>query len=156
MARLFRLDRSRLYRTSVDEHLTLTIIELILSLQSVNLRPPTVAMILVARQSVLRAARQQLHPFRPLNPTQASTLARLLSTLAVLEQREGKLNNSSLAAVTAGHQLGGSITGFLAGPKSVAEEAAKVKGIEKVIYVDNSAYDKVGNPLSAVGRKVRS
>lgn len=51
---------------------------------------------------------------------------------------------SSLAAVSAAQKLGGSITGFLAGSntKAVAEDAAKVEGLEKVIYVDNAAYDK--------------
>ena len=51
---------------------------------------------------------------------------------------------SSLAAVTAGQKLGGSVTGFIAGSntKSIAEHAAKVEGVDKVIYVDNAAYDK--------------
>ncbi|KAK5256082.1 Electron transfer flavoprotein alpha-subunit, partial [Cryomyces antarcticus] len=51
---------------------------------------------------------------------------------------------SSLAAVTAGMKLGGSVTGFVAGSniKAVAEEVAKVEGLEKVIYVENGAYDK--------------
>lgn len=73
-----------------------------------------------------------------------ATLQRLLSTLAVLEQREGKLNMSSLASISAAQKLGGSVHGFVAGSnvKSVADEAAKVKGLEKVIFVDNSAYDK--------------
>lgn len=55
---------------------------------------------------------------------------------------------SSLAAVTAAMKLGGSVTGFVAGGnvKAVAEEAAKVEGLEKVIYVDNAAYDKVRTP----------
>lgn len=77
-------------------------------------------------------------------------LARLLSTLAVLEQREGKLNMSSLAAVSAAMKLGGSITGFVAGSnvKAVAEEAAKVEGLEKVIYVDNASYDKVCHTIA--------
>jgi hypothetical protein len=50
-----------------------------------------------------------------------------------------------LAAVTAGTKIGGSITAFVAGSgvKSVAEEIGKAKGIEKVIYVENGAYDKV-------------
>ena len=71
--------------------------------------------------------------------------ARLLSSLAVLEQREGKLQGSSLSSVTAAQKLGGSITGIVAGSNinSVAEEAAKVKGIEKIIMVENDAYDKV-------------
>jgi len=49
-----------------------------------------------------------------------------------------------LAAVTAAQKLGGPITAFVAGGgvKSLAEQVAKVKGVEKVIYVDNAAYDK--------------
>ena len=73
-----------------------------------------------------------------------SALTRLLSSLAVLEQRDGKLNNGSLGAVTAAKKLGGSITAFVAGGNitAVAEEAAKVNGVEKIIAVDNAAYDK--------------
>lgn len=42
-------------------------------------------------------------------------------------------------------KLGGPIAGFIAGSgaKAVAEEAAKVKGLDKVIYVDSDAYSKV-------------
>jgi electron transfer flavoprotein alpha subunit len=49
-----------------------------------------------------------------------------------------------LAAITAGTKLGGSITAFIAGSgvKSAADEAAKSKGVEKVIYVENGAYDR--------------
>lgn len=103
-------------------------------------------MISKAGHSILRQARTQLRPRSGPTPVATlSALARLLSFLAVLEQREGKLNHSSLGAVTAAQKLGGSITGFVAGSniKGVAEEAAKVKGIEKVIAVDNGAYDKV-------------
>lgn len=76
---------------------------------------------------------------------QQSAFARLLSSLAVLEQREGKLQSASLSAVSAAQNLGGSITGFIAGSgiKSVAEEAANVKGLEKIIMVENGAYEKV-------------
>ncbi|KAK3076154.1 hypothetical protein LTS18_013781 [Coniosporium uncinatum] len=97
-----------------------------------------------ARNTALRQARSQLRTLRPTPAYQQSILARLLSTLAVLEQREGKLNMSSLAAVSAGQKLGASVTGFVAGSgvKAVADEAAKVKGKEKVIYVENGAYDK--------------
>ena len=97
-------------------------------------------------QSVLRQARTQLRPRTGPTPIGSlSALARLLSSLAVLEQRDGKLNHGSLGAITAARKLGGSITGFVAGSniKAVAEEAAKVAGIEKVIAVDNGAYDKV-------------
>jgi electron transfer flavoprotein alpha subunit len=97
-------------------------------------------MFAAARTSVLRSARAQLRQTQ----SQAAW-ARLASTLAVLEAKDGKLNVASLAAITAGTKLGGSITAFVAGSggKSVAEEAGKAKGIEKVIYVDNAAYDKV-------------
>ena len=96
--------------------------------------------------SILLQVRTQLRPRTAPTPVASlSALARLLSSLAVLEQRDGKLNHGSLGAVTAAQKLGGSITGFVAGSniKGVAEEAAKVKGIEKVIAVDNGAYDKV-------------
>lgn len=65
--------------------------------------------------------------------------------MAVLEQNNGKLNTGSLSAVTAAKKLGGSITAFVAGGniKGLAEEAAKIEGVEKVISVDNAAYDKV-------------
>ncbi|KKY27688.1 putative electron transfer flavoprotein subunit alpha [Phaeomoniella chlamydospora] len=97
------------------------------------------------RHSVLRAARTQfLQPSSLSRSQPASNLRRLLSSLAVLEQRDGKLNLSSLSAITAAQKLGGSITAFVAGSniQGVAEEAAKVDGTEKVIKVENAAYDK--------------
>lgn len=102
--------------------------------------------------SVLRQARTQLKPARAVPVPALSALARLLSSLAVLEQRDGKLNHGSLGAVTAAQKLGGSITGFVAGGniKAVAEEAAKVSGIEKIIAVDNAAYDKVEHSRRSV------
>ena len=98
-----------------------------------------------SRHSALRQIRRQINSTRAFSPTQQSLYARLLSSLAILEQRDGKLNHASLSAVTAAQKLGGSITAFVAGSniQSVAEEAAKVDGIEKVVMVDNGAYDKV-------------
>ncbi|KEY64511.1 hypothetical protein S7711_09636 [Stachybotrys chartarum IBT 7711] len=74
----------------------------------------------------------------------ACTRQRLLSTLAVLEQRDGKLNAGSLSAFTAAKKLGGSIHGFVAGSSvgDAAKEASKVDGVEKIIVVDNEAYEK--------------
>ena len=102
-------------------------------------------MITNLRHSVLRAARSQLFSSSQQNSLSHAHLRRLLSSLAVLEQRDGKLNPSSLSAITAAQKLGGSVTAFVAGGniKAVAEEAAKVKGTEKVLMVDNAAYDKV-------------
>ncbi|EEA22484.1 Electron transfer flavoprotein alpha-subunit [Talaromyces marneffei ATCC 18224] len=102
-------------------------------------------MISVARPSVLRAVRSQLHPSRPIFDVRLSALTRLLSTLAVLEQRGGKLSSASLSAIAAAQKLGGSVTGFVAGDgvkSSAAVEAAKIKGVEKVVAVENAAYEK--------------
>lgn len=100
----------------------------------------------LARATALRSLRSELYAssLATRTPSQASTLARLLSTLAILEQREGKLNSSSLSAVTAGQKLGGSVHGFVAGKnaKTVADEAGKVEGLEKVIAVENEAYER--------------
>lgn len=111
-------------------------------------QPSAAKMIPRISHSVLRQTRSQLRSRNGPTPVASlSALARLLSSLAVLEQKDGKLNQSSLGAVTAALKLGGSITGFVAGGniKAVAEEAAKVKGLEKIIAVDNAAYDKVCN-----------
>lgn len=68
-----------------------------------------------------------------------------LSTLAILEQRDGQLSHGSLSALTAGTKVGGPVHAFLAGNNvsSAAEQAAKVNGVEKIITVENDAYSKV-------------
>ena len=93
----------------------------------------------IASRSSLRQTRIQL--FR----THQSAFARLLSSLVVLEQKDGALQNSSLSVVTAAQRLGGSITGIVAGSnvKGVAQDSAKVKGLQKIIMIESSAYDKV-------------
>lgn len=90
----------------------------------------------VARPATAAIGRVSLNPYAH---------QRLLSVLAVLEQREGQLSIGSLSAVTAAKAVGGSVHGFLAGGsvKTAAEQAAKVDGVEKVITVDNAAYEKV-------------
>ena len=110
-----------------------------------GVRVNNIAMVL--RTSLLRQATTCLRQTQPTPVARLSrnaTIQRLLSTLAVLEQREGKLNHSSLAAVTAAQRMGGSIHGIVAGSgvKSVADEAAKVDGLEKIIFVENGDYDK--------------
>jgi hypothetical protein len=105
------------------------------------------------RHTALRQARAELQSVRPISRAQQTILSRLLSTLTILEQREGKLQPQSLSAVTAAQKLGGSIVGFIAGSnvKPVAEEAAKVNGVEKILIVENAAYDKVESQLSWKG-----
>ncbi|KAI9167269.1 putative electron transfer flavoprotein subunit alpha [Paramyrothecium foliicola] len=74
----------------------------------------------------------------------AQARQRLLSTLAVLEQKDGQLNHGSLSAFTAAKKLGGTVHGFIAGAnvKAAAEQAAKIDGVEKIITIDNAAYEK--------------
>lgn len=94
----------------------------------------------------LRSSRRASHvPFSPTTSFSASFLARLASTLAILEQKDGKLLTGSLGAVAAAQKLGGSVTGFLAGSsiKGAAEEAGKVEGLDKIIVVENGDYEKV-------------
>ncbi|KAE8394559.1 ribosomal protein L1p/L10e family-domain-containing protein [Aspergillus alliaceus] len=96
------------------------------------------------QHSALRAVRSQLAP-RAFNQPTASALARLLSTLAVLEQRDGKLQGSSLSAIAAAQKLGGPVTAFVAGTGvkgTSAAEAAKIKGLDKVVAVESEAYEK--------------
>ena len=71
--------------------------------------------------------------------------SRLLSTLAILEQRDGSLNRGSLSSITAAKQLGGPVHAFVAGAdtKAVADEVATAEGLDKVVFVDNDAYSKV-------------
>lgn len=114
-----------------------------------HLRTP---MLPVGRTCALRTVRVALARTSPSSPLPSSILARLASTLAILEQREGRLNTSSLGAITAAQKIGGSIHGLVAGPKSVAEAAAKVNGLEKVLMVDNSAYDKASVSESSPSR----
>lgn len=103
-------------------------------------------MLTTARRAVLGHARRGL--------ASPSALQRLLSSLAILEHREGKLNLGSLSTVTAAKKLGGPVHAFVAGgsAKSVAEEAAKVEGVEKVVTVQNAAYEKVGMTLNLLGQ----
>ena len=99
-----------------------------------------------ARESILWQTQNCLRSSRIPSPPSYVASARFLSSLAILEQREGKIQNASLSAITAAQKLGGSITGFIAGSglKSVVQEAAKVKGLDRIIMIENAAYDKVG------------
>lgn len=68
------------------------------------------------------------------------------------------MNHASLSAVTAAQKLGGSITGLVAGSgvKPVAEEAAKVKGFERIIMIENGSYDKACGPLAQIREDFRT
>lgn len=99
----------------------------------------------LVRPCALRASRH-LYPSAGTSPFSRSSLSRLLSTLAILEHRDGKIAGSSLSAIAAAIKLGGPVTGFVAGKgakSGVATEVAKVEGVETVLAVENEAYDKV-------------
>ncbi|KAG5999953.1 hypothetical protein E4U21_006095 [Claviceps maximensis] len=74
----------------------------------------------------------------------AITRDRLLSTLAILEQRDGQLVQGSLNTFTAAKKIGGTIHGFIAGSNvsAASEEAAKVDGVDQIIKVENETYEK--------------
>ncbi|KAL3469963.1 hypothetical protein BJX99DRAFT_251577 [Aspergillus californicus] len=113
--------------------------------EAAAIKQVTPNMVFAARTSVLRAARAQFAPSRAFNQPTASALARLLSTLAVLEQREGKLQSSSISAISAALKLGGPVTAFVAGngvKATSAAEAAQYKGVENVVAVESEAYEK--------------
>ncbi|GKT80254.1 electron transfer flavoprotein subunit alpha [Colletotrichum tofieldiae] len=98
-------------------------------------------MLFLARRAAASGAAAASRGLSGLRPGSTRSL---LSTLAILEQREGQLNHGSLSAITAAKKLGGSVHGFVAGSNinGVANEAAKVEGVEKIIAVENAAYDK--------------
>ena len=102
-------------------------------------------MLQAAPRSVFRQLRCRARTSKVSYAFQSPQLARLLSSLAVLEQRDGTLNPSSLAAITAAREVGGSVTALVAGSNitPVAQEVAKVNDLSKVIKIDNGAYDKV-------------
>ncbi len=76
-----------------------------------------------------------------------------MSILLIAEHDNSALNPATLSAVTAATQIGGDITGLVAGSgcQAVADEAAKVAGVAKVLLADNAAYEKgLAENLSAL------
>ncbi|WP_432695985.1 electron transfer flavoprotein subunit alpha/FixB family protein [Marinobacterium sp. YM272] len=76
-----------------------------------------------------------------------------MSILLIAEHDNSALNPATLSAVTAASQIGGDITLLVAGNgcQAVADEAAKVAGVSKVLLADNAAYEKgLAENLSAL------
>ncbi|WRT65026.1 uncharacterized protein IL334_001967 [Kwoniella shivajii] len=69
---------------------------------------------------------------------------RLASSLVFLEHKNGKLNDSSLHAVTAAQSLGSETAGIVVGSKSdvdgVLEEVKKIDGITKIYTAASDSY----------------
>lgn len=66
-----------------------------------------------------------------------------LSTLAIIEHRDGKISTLSLHAITAASKVGGPVTGLLAGSgaKQLADKVAKIVGLDTVRYSESKIYD---------------
>lgn len=106
-------------------------------------------MLLIARRRVLSQTLGYLQ--HSAGSTSSNSAAQAtLSTLAILEQKDGKLNTGSLSAIEAAKKLGGPIHGFVAGGnvQAAAQDAAKLEGIDKIVAVENAAYDKVRSAYS--------
>jgi len=70
-----------------------------------------------------------------------------LSTLAVLEQSNGRLSNGYVNVIAAAKQLGGPVHAFVAGAETDASGkiVSRTQGVDKVLTVTNPAYDKVSS-----------
>ena len=65
-----------------------------------------------------------------------------MSTLVWIEHEDGALKDASLSAIAAATQLGGDVIALVAGASvaAVAEQAARIAGVSKVLLADDAAY----------------
>ena len=65
-----------------------------------------------------------------------------MSTLVLVEHEGGDIRPASLSVVAAAAAIGGDVDLLVAGSDAagVAEKAAKIAGVNKVMLVDNAAY----------------
>ncbi|KAF9178620.1 hypothetical protein BGZ51_007618 [Haplosporangium sp. Z 767] len=65
-----------------------------------------------------------------------------ISTLLLVEHKDNKIAASTLNALTAASNLGGSVTALVAGnaPETVVGEVSKLKGISKVLVAKDAAF----------------
>jgi electron transfer flavoprotein alpha subunit len=76
-----------------------------------------------------------------------------MAILLLAETANGALAPSTAKAVTAAQQIGGPIHVLVVGPalKGAAEAAAKIAGVEKVLYAEDAALDHVlAEPVAAL------
>lgn len=74
-------------------------------------------------------------------------------TLVYAEHDNANLNAATLNVVTAAKKIGGEVTILVAGAgcKTVAEQAAKIAGVSKVLLADNAVYkDQLAENISAL------
>jgi electron transfer flavoprotein alpha subunit len=76
-----------------------------------------------------------------------------MATLLIAEHDNKALNPATLKAMTAAAALGGDVDVLVAGEgaKAVADAAAKIAGVKKVLLADNAAYkNKIAEPMAAL------
>lgn len=76
-----------------------------------------------------------------------------MATLLIAEHDNKTLNPSTAKALTAAAALGGEVDVLVAGEgaKSVADAAAKLSGVKKVLLADNAAYkNRLAEPMAAL------
>jgi electron transfer flavoprotein alpha subunit len=76
-----------------------------------------------------------------------------MATLLIAEHDNKTLNPSTAKALTAAAALGGDVDVLVAGEgaKSVADAAAKLSGVKKVLLADNAAYkNRLAEPMAAL------
>eukprot|EP00127_Corallochytrium_limacisporum_P004198 Clim_evm143s157 gene=Clim_evmTU143s157 len=71
------------------------------------------------------------------------TTKRFASSLVYVEHNNDKIASGTLNTVTAATKVGGSVTALVVGSKAsgIAEQAAKIAGVEKVIAVEDAAFE---------------
>jgi electron transfer flavoprotein alpha subunit len=76
-----------------------------------------------------------------------------MATLLIAEHDNKTLNPATLKAMTAAAALGGDVDVLVAGEgaKAVADTAAKIAGVKKVLLADDAAYkNKIAEPMAAL------
>ena len=82
-----------------------------------------------------------------------------MAILVVAEHNNQALNPATLNTITAASKMGGDIEVLVAGHncKAVADQAAKISGVTKVVHADDAAYahalaENMGNLIAHVGK----
>jgi len=76
-----------------------------------------------------------------------------MTTLLFVEHANGQIKDGTLKALSAANQMGAPVHALVAGAgtQAVAEAAAKLEGIEKVLLAEDAAYDHdLAEPVSAL------
>lgn len=91
--------------------------------------------------------------------TLSTPSVRLASTLVFVEHKNGKINPSTLSAVTAAQKVGGEVDALVLAKadeaKTVAEQAAKISGLSKVLMGSGDVFaNQLAEPIAPVLKKI--